>query len=507
MWAKRFRTNEKQSWLGFLIVLFMMLVFGGVISTYAFALTYSQDINVNFTFNSTLSLNLTSTDIVISSLVPNTAADSNIVNINVLTNSANGYTLNATVGNNTTYNTRDLVHSDTTQTAKFSSVDYSATPTIAANSSLDPNTWAYSYSTDNGTTWANYNGLPLWSDNEHIATLKDSNAPVADTTGDAIKFKIAAKADALQASGTYNNVINFTLVAKPVPTTPYVAFVDAGKNTVNGYYKMQDMTPQICSAIETMEEQFQLIDTRDNKVYWVAKLADGNCWMTQNLDHDIKTDSGFYTYANTDIGHGSTPNPSATWTASTATYATGVTTWNNAPTGYTILQSYDPGDGCWSGTLQDSTPVACSQNGSHFHLGNSYDWTAAVAMNNSSAYTTNGTDVDQSICPAGWTLPKDGSITTSGSLEYLITQYGYASSNRRMAGTYSMWDSPLYSPLSGFWDGSFYDLLGNSGSYWSSVVSDSGYAYSPNYDYRGGVDTTLTVSGREYGRPVRCVAR
>lgn len=36
-----------------------------------------------------------------------------------------------------------------------------------------------------------------------------------------------------------------------------------------------------------LEQQYQMMDKRDNKIYWVAKLADGNVWMTQNLDYDL----------------------------------------------------------------------------------------------------------------------------------------------------------------------------------------------------------------------------
>ena len=46
---------------------------------------------------------------------------------------------------------------------------------------------------------------------------------------------------------------------------------------------MQHMTPEICASAFVGETK-QLIDWRDGKTYWVAKLADGNCWMTQNLE-------------------------------------------------------------------------------------------------------------------------------------------------------------------------------------------------------------------------------
>ncbi len=58
---------------------------------------------------------------------------------------------------------------------------------------------------------------------------------------------------------------------------------------------MQEMTPEICDAsttpvafladgsINTKVPETQLIDARDGSVYTVRKLADGNCWMTENL--------------------------------------------------------------------------------------------------------------------------------------------------------------------------------------------------------------------------------
>ena len=52
---------------------------------------------------------------------------------------------------------------------------------------------------------------------------------------------------------------------------------------------MQEMTPEFCASV-TMDSPgntARLKDERDGKYYWVAKLADGNCWMTQNLELDL----------------------------------------------------------------------------------------------------------------------------------------------------------------------------------------------------------------------------
>lgn len=52
---------------------------------------------------------------------------------------------------------------------------------------------------------------------------------------------------------------------------------------------MQEMTSELCAAAEIGDEA-QLTDSRDGKQYWVGKLTDGKCWMTQNLDYG----SGLY---------------------------------------------------------------------------------------------------------------------------------------------------------------------------------------------------------------------
>ena len=250
------------------------------------------------------------------------------------------------------------------------------------------------------------------------------------------------------------------------------------------------------STLSTGDE-VTAVDTRDGKEYTVAKLADGNIWMTQNLDHDIgDIDGGTYTSTDTDI--------SANWTPSTATYTTGDTTWEwltDAP------ESYDPGDLCWNGTLDtsyggtlDTYAEACSDD-RHYHIGNYYNWTAAVAMNDSSSYTTQNTDVNQSICPAGWRLPIGGTSNTgSKSFQYLVNQLSLT------AGTSgNIQNSPVYFVYGGGWGG-YSDGVGSGGSYWSSVVYASTYAYLLSFSVDGPLNPKYDVD-RLAGLSVRCVAR
>ena len=192
----------------------------------ASTLTYSSDTDLSFTFNPTLSISLSDTNINIDNLLPGLSSESSPITVSVNSNTPYGYSLFASVGNSTDYNTTSLTHEDSNigNNAVFTS--------IATNASLPElntdNTWGYTYRTHNTNNtdnegWSNYNGLPLYStvDNNtstnNPALLIDTKNP-ADST-ESIDFKIAAKASSTQASGTYNNIINFYAVGevKPLP--------------------------------------------------------------------------------------------------------------------------------------------------------------------------------------------------------------------------------------------------------------------------------------------------
>ena len=474
--------------LGFRVLKALVLcsVLGFFCSEMVSALSYQQDIGVNFTFNKVLSLTLSSNDIHITNLAPGTASDSNIININVLTNSVAGYALTATVGNST-YNTRNLKHSNSNISDVFSSIDYTSTPTITSNSSLGTDKWGFSFSLDNGNSWSNYNGLPLYFGDTKPALLKQTNGPVSSTSGDNIKFKIGAKASSSKPAGDYSNIINFYVVAYPAPATLFDAFEAAGAEQLYGYYQMQDMTSSICSAVEADESELQVIDNRDNKVYWIAKLADGNCWMTQNLDHNIRTDTNFYTYANTDIGHGSTPNTSATWTASALTHSSNDNEWDTTTVGYTTLESYDAGEYCFN---PNSGAIESGCTDYHYHVGNYYNFSAAVAMNTT---LNSAVTYDQSICPAGWKLPSTSNYLNLIDGVYTAGQSG----NIHLAPVYFVYGSAYAGMMGGLASGEY-----------ATPRATAQNTYILHFDSYGNLwyDYAPTIN-RGSGISVRCIAR
>ena len=333
------------------------------------------------------------------------------------------------------------------------------------------------------------------------------------------------------------------------------AYARAGKTkqTVGGqsYYKMQDMNDSICDAVNVLDEpgQTQLVDIRDNKIYWATKLQDGKCWMTQNLGLDLSnttaltsdtTDltsygSGGYTTANGYSQQTVNGKNVISWTPTRATIdASNVT--NNSISGwsndYNTPYSVDPGNWYWnalpfytstennflagSGGTKWQKNTAYANNGEHGHIGNYYNWSAAVASNSTSSYTastlSNPTNNPQnSICPAGWRLP----TVTSASPTY--TTAGSQDEFSRLANLYANYTgstslssenlekAPLYLVRGGYVGSSQQDNAGYNGYYWSSSVRSSSYAH--NLDLRSGYVSPQGNGYRYYGFSVRCVSR
>ena len=358
-----------------------------------------------------------------------------------------------------------------------------------------------------------------------------------NATGSNLTTTYRAYISPSQPAGTYIGQVKYTLVHPYTAPEPVVCHPEG--TTIATISCMQDVSSSnVATILASMTEgqQYTLADSRDSKEYKVAKLRDGNLWMTQNLDHDIVSTSGFYTNENTDIGYNTTTGEydTATWTPSTATYPSYNHTWNMSTT---TPESYDPGDLYWNGTESDftdwdtyynscdyssSVPVCdeslnpistytSSTGTAQYHLGNYYNWTAAVAMNDSSSYTTYGTLIEQSICPAGWTLPRIGTgDDTFYALfnEYSFTESSYTDTDNdgvHDAGENALWTNPLYFTAGGFYDG-LLGGVGYDGYFWSPVVDDS---YSARYAYFR-VDGRVSPSGdgdRGLGNSVRCVAR
>lgn len=292
-------------------------------------------------------------------------------------------------------------------------------------------------------------------------------------------------------------------------------------------------------------DEMQAVDSRDGKTYYVAKLDDGNIWMTQNLDLCIGcTGTATLTSENTDL----TVAGTGIYTNGYITSQSGVITWT--PSGSTMqgtpaeITNFAPGSPANSvtGWTNDNTAPYMAEGGAHWvannttysnrstcvgangavacdhgQVGNYYNWTAAIASNGSGAVTAKYTDAANSICPKGWGLP-DGPDGTNGSeFNALLSTADIANGvdngsggsavnvGFKNDGRAKMENTPYYFIRSGYVGGTTFGYLTAYGSYWSrSAVSGSG-AFALLY---GG--TVLYPAGqysRDNGRSVRCVAQ
>ena len=147
-----------------------------------------------------------------------------------------------------------------------------------------------------------------------------------------------------------------------------------------------------CSNLSASQST-TLVVSRDNTSYTVTKLADGNCWMTENLRLDL---------SNSTITSADTNNPTAGFLSLVSTPQTDADDWNDDPD--QILYLTEDGD-----------------HGAHSHYSNEYgtyyNWYTATAGNGTYDKTSGNTSGD--ICPSGWHLPEkdeyDDLITDSGA--------------------------------------------------------------------------------------------
>ncbi len=210
-----------------------------------------------------------------------------------------------------------------------------------------------------------------------------------------------------------------------------------------------------------------LKDSRDDQVYRIVKLEDGNCWMQQNLRLKGATNlvdpqkQGYLTPEDSDV--------TARWQlpATLNGSGTSISGWTN---------DYNKP---YSAYFSNTT------NGVY------YNWTAAIAMSDSSSKTSG--DVNTSICPRGWKLP------TNSEYSNMLTSEGIANSS---AGSTKIRGTPYNYVYAGRVNGGTLGNAGSSGYYWSRTAGSADGAYSLYFDSS---NVYMNNSYRDRGFSVRCV--
>ncbi len=504
------------------------LVLGGMLTLFGAGIFSSTQVNA-----SGMDISL-SVDSVISISVPSSA------NITLTPNSTgavfNSASINAVIGtNNPNGYAASMSLASTTITRNGAGAGETGIETLAANTS------GYSESDFTVNKW----GYKLTGDNYY--PLSTTIAPTTWETYGPTKNKthtitIGAKVDSSLPAGTYATTINFTAVVNPFsPDTladyyrvsgstmrNVVADLDGDGDTEEAtLYPMQDMTPMICESAS--EGELQVVDTRDNKVYWILKAKDGNCWMTQNLDYDITATSGMMVSEDTDIavsGAGYMIGSNTTTKDMTdenfSWNGNNVTVFVGDPGNYYYTDTWFSSDDC-PGTSSDNylgcnylkgnangkfSTTAYTNNGTHGHVGNYYNkYTAYLTtIANNQNVLDPSTNPANSICPAGWRLPissYDNEIAT------LVSVYSNTTSNGELADR-TFTGAPLYFTRSGYVNESNLSYAGARGQYITSsiesgsarVVGTTSSGFLTNLDN----PNVYAMYNSQLALPVRCLA-
>lgn len=233
--------------------------------------------------------------------------------------------------------------------------------------------------------------------------------------------------------------------------------------TIDDAVCLQDMNYYVKQTM-IIDTQYKLVDSRDQQIYKIAKLVDGNVWFLDNLkigaeDEMLLTNNDTNTDPNVNGGEFVLPASAA-----------GGNTYT-APVIYV-------------GNVDNAVG---SENG--WMIGGYYNYCAASAGTYCDEDEEAEGDAMYDICPAGWRMPTGG---VGGEYEAVTSAYSNAI-------------NVLQLPLSGrYYDGAP-GRIGEDGYFWSSTNRDGRRMYYLN---RSGSSLSPTGSyRRDRGYSMRCVAK
>ena len=287
-----------------------------------------------------------------------------------------------------------------------------------------------------------------------------------------------------------------------------------------------------------------LTDQRDNNTYAIAKLADGNCWMIENLrlestaehNSDGTLAQGYgisTTYGNFGgLASAESANFTNSTTANSLYYSGTQEGTASINIGTTNLPGYRmPRCNNWNNqstsanrpqnpTINDATNS--TTHAGMYSYGNYYTWHAAIAdltYNGTNNQSTTGT----SLCPAGWHLPKGGDKSNEANNELWSLVVNGINGGTKPAN-YDSQTRPYYDGTpegsdasnklkaypnnflySGLFDSSSASSRGIFGYYWSSTAKASDYSYGL-FLYSSYVIPGTDVSIKHYGFSIRCIS-
>ena len=505
------------------------------------ALVAADDTQFTVTVNPYLNVTLSDSDIHLP-ITPSSNGTYGSANFSAYTstNNAYGYKLNLTIKDGSAANanlTTDLKSNVVNVNTGVAPV----IPTFSTNDVLTSTEFSASTSTDHINHWAmSINDTDHYQKVLSESTIATNDSPAID---DPTTINLATKLDLLTSPGSYSAYFNFAVVANPVPMpdNPINTAMEQGnKQPVevggNRYYKLQDMTTAICNSITTPVEDdlsdiptTKMVDIRDNTIYTVGKLADGRCWMLDNLALDLTATNAStnITASNTNANATSlnalfgTANRDATEDSTGNLATAGVADWVTSDSFSVPLTNISNKNILPTTSNGIDDPLASNVTSGSWKVGAYYNYCAASAgsycydfsnFSSSIAVDKQNTaiDAEYDICPSGWRMPTGSSYDATerpdgGEYQALYEAYptieGGDNQDVRTR-------KALHLSLSGqFYNGSTSNQ-GDNGYIWSSTYRDSDSVYYLDVStYNGSYVSTQSTRNRNNGNSVRCIAK
>ncbi|MBR3135255.1 hypothetical protein IKG54_01665, partial [Candidatus Saccharibacteria bacterium] len=246
----------------------------------------------------------------------------------------------------------------------------------------------------------------------------------------------------------------------------------SGTPPINTITTMQTLTADACKTAPFADTAgnniYTLKDSRDNKSYKIAHLADGNCWMVQNLALDG--------------GRTLTPADS------------------NVTSDVALPANKSSGDSSSYSEMQVFNKLSG-------YDGNYYNWCSAITISNCYGTTTK---VSTSICPKNWQLPNGSNDNPSYNILFDASRINNLDTNNEKiaaieglpysfsaAGTYAKWGGTTT-----------YVGQGQYGTYWTNTgggESSPHLAMCFTYFKDGSYFLPFNAYGKFLASSVRCV--
>ena len=335
-------------------------------------------------------------------------------------------------------------------------VDHTSYPSTCDGDTYMPGS-TYIFDDPSAATPNIANFYAMWQVTGYTITFNTVDAASIDFDGTTYTNgqSVTVPAGTYSLRGNYNPRYAFSSWNATAGTISNAEYVDYNLNT---YEVVGDATITLTGQyVETAIQNLSTCtstpiptyDNRDNQVYWVKQLDDGNCWMMDNLNLGAIDLTNDLTSANTNLADTISASAFNGWRtdSGSSTFTSGefiTLTTANSLDGKDVDQT--------SGTLYGTLYNYCAASGGSY----------CMDRNSGSG------DAIYDICPAGWRLPKGGRTTGS------TNEFGYLHDN-------SSYDSvaKLRAPVSengaafGF-NGHFNTTPMGQGvrsSHWSSTIS------------------------------------